>query len=230
MDPQRLRQHRYLILLLVLITALVLQMGRAEYAYFRESALSLALVMVFLTVLDRRSHRFLSISAGLVVILSLWILRVIPDLQRRILEMALHIGTFIFLVIAVGVILRHLFERRAVSIDDLLGTLCGYLMAAMAFTNVYGAIELLSPGAFSINTPIASLLANWYQRESLFTYFSLTTLTTMGYGDITPVAPAARSAAVLQAVFGQFYIAVVVAQLVGSKLTEAGGPSGGRRE
>jgi hypothetical protein len=230
MDPQRLPQHRYLILLLVLITALVLQMGRAEYAYFRESALSLALVMVFLTVLDRRSHRFLSISAGLVVILSLWILRVIPDLQRRILEMALHIGTFIFLVIAVGVILRHLFERRAVSIDDLLGTLCGYLMAAMAFTNVYGAIELLSPGAFSINTPIASLLANWYQRESLFTYFSLTTLTTMGYGDITPVAPAARSAAVLQAVFGQFYIAVVVAQLVGSKLTEAGGPSGGRRE
>jgi Ion channel len=230
MDPQRLRQHRYLILLLVLITALVLQMGRAEYAYFRESALSVALVMVFLIVLDRRSHRFLSISAGLVVILSLWVLRIIPDLQRRMLEMALHIGTFIFLVIAVGVILRHLFERRAVSIDDLLGTLCGYLMAAMAFTNVYGAIELLSPGAFSINTPIASLLANWYQRESLFTYFSLTTLTTMGYGDITPVAPAARSAAVLQAVFGQFYIAVVVAQLVGSKLTEAGGPSGGHRE
>ena len=69
--------------------------------------------------------------------------------------------------------------------------------------------------------PIRSLLANWYERESLFTYFSLSTLTTIGYGDVTPVAPAARSAAVLQGVFGQFYLAVVVAQLVGSKLAEA---------
>jgi hypothetical protein len=231
MDLQQLRHHRYLILVVTLIGALVLQMGSAEQAYLREAAVSTVLVMVFLIVLDRRSHRFLSISAGLAIIVSLWVLRIIPDLQRRILEMVMHIGAVIFLVTAVGVILRHLFERSAVSIDDVLGTLCGYLLAAMAFANVYGAIELLSPGAFSINAPIASLLANWYQRESLFTYFSLTTLTTMGYGDITPVAPAARSAAVLQAVFGQFYIAVVVAQLVGSNLAKPGGvPNGDRRE
>ena len=126
-------------------------------------------------------------------------------------------------------ILRHLFERRAVSIDDILGTICGYLLAAIAWANLYSAIELSSPGAFQVIDPIRSLLANWYERESLFTYFSLSTLTTIGYGDITPVAPAARSAAVLQGVFGLFYIAVVVAQLVGSKLAEAGARDNGER-
>ena len=63
----------------------------------------------------------------------------------------------------------------------------------------------------------------------MFIYFSLTTLTTIGYGDVTPVAAAARSAAMFEGVFGQFYIAVVVAQLVGSKLAEAVARNSGER-
>jgi len=72
-------------------------------------------------------------------------------------------------------------------------------------------------------------MTEWYGRESIFVYFSLTTLTTIGYGDVAPVAPSARSAAMLEGVFGQFYIAVVVAQLVGSKLAEAATRGGSNR-
>ncbi len=107
-----------------------------------------------------------------------------------------------FLALAVSVILRHLFERRAVNVDDILGTLCGYLLAAMAWANVYAMIELLAPGAFDVAGPIRPALGQWHERESLFLYFSLTTLTTIGYGDVTPVASAARSAATLEGVFG----------------------------
>ena len=60
----------------------------------------------------------------------------------------------------------------------------------------------------------------------MFNYFSLVTLTTMGYGDVTPVRPPATALATLEAVFGQFYIAVVVAQLVGLRLAQAFGPKG----
>ena len=88
----------------------------------------------------------------------------------------------------------------------------------MAWSNLYSLIELVSPGAFLISALDHPVLQHWYERDSLFMYFSLATVTTIGAGDITPVAPAARSAAALQGVFGQFYIAVVVAQLVGSKL------------
>ena len=228
MNLQSLKEHRYLILVVALIGALVLQMGQGEYIYFREAALSVAIAMVFVIVFERRSHRVVALCAGLLAIGAAWFLRTLPELQRHALELVLHLGATIFFALAVAVILRHLFERRAINLDDIVGTVCGYLLAAAAWANLYGAIELVSPGAFSVTGPIESLLAHWHDRESLFIYFSLTTLTSVGYGDVTPVAAGARSAAVLQAVFGQFYIAVVVAQLVGSKLTEARTADSGR--
>jgi hypothetical protein len=221
MTFERLRNHRYLILLLMLVAAIVLGMTFAPHAYLREGVVSILMAMVFFIVFERRSHRFASLSAGVVVVGALWTLRLLPVEQRHLLEVAVHVGGVVFLALAVGAILRHLFERRAVNIDDVLGTLCGYLLAAMAWANLYAVIELTAPGAFNIAGPIAPALGQWHARESLFLYFSLTTLTTIGYGDVSPVAAAARSAAALEGVFGQFYIAVVVAQLVGSKLAEA---------
>ena len=57
----------------------------------------------------------------------------------------------------------------------------------------------------------------------MFNYFSIVTLTTMGYGDITPARAPATVLAMLEAVFGQFYIAVVVAQLVGARMAGGAG-------
>jgi hypothetical protein len=222
MNFERIRSHRYLILLLMLVAAIVLGMTFAPHAYVREAAVSILMAMVFFIVFDRQSHRLISLCAGLIVVGALWTLRVLPSGERPGLEVAIHLGGAVFLALAVGVILRHLFERRAVNVDDILGTLCGYLLAAMAWANVYAMIELLAPGAFDVAGPIKPALGLWHERESLFLYFSLTTITTIGYGDVTPVASAARSAATLEGVFGQFYVAVVVAQLVGSKLAEAG--------
>jgi Ion channel len=221
MSLERVRAHRYLILLLMLVSASVLGMAFAPHAYLREAVVTVLMVMVFFIVFERHSHRVASLCAGLVVVGALWTLRLLPVEQRHILEIAVHLGGAVFLALAVSVILRHLFDRRAVNIDDLLGTMCGYLLAAMAWANVYAVIELTAPGAFNVAGAIAPALGEWHEREALFLYFSLTTLTTIGYGDVSPVAAAARSAAALEGVFGQFYIAVVVAQLVGSKLAEA---------
>jgi hypothetical protein len=222
MSLERIRSHRYLLLLLMLVAAIVLGMTFTPHAYVREAVVSILMAMVFFIVFDRQSHRLISLCAGLMVVGALWTLRFLPSGERPALEVAIHLGGAVFLALAVSVILRHLFERRAVNIDDILGTLCGFLLAAMAWANVFGMIELLAPGAFDVAGPIRPALEHWHERESLFLYFSLTTLTTIGYGDVTPVASAARSAATLEGVFGQFYIAVVVAQLVGSKLAEAG--------
>jgi hypothetical protein len=221
MSLERVRAHRYLILLLMLVSASVLGMAFAPHAYLREAVVTVLMVMVFFIVFERHSHRLASLCAGLIVVGALWTLRLLPVEQRHILEIAVHLGGAVFLALAVSVILRHLFDRRVVNIDDLLGTLCGYLLAAMAWANVYAVIELTAPGAFNVAGQIAPALGEWHEREALFLYFSLTTLTTIGYGDVSPVASAARSAAALEGVFGQFYIAVVVAQLVGSKLAEA---------
>jgi hypothetical protein len=221
MSLERVRSHRYLILLLMLVAAIVLGMTFAPHAYLRETVVTVLMVMVFFIVFERHSHRLASLCAGLIVVGALWALRLLPVEQRHVLEVAVHLGGAVFLALAVSVILKHLFERRVVNIDDLLGTMCGYLLAAMAWANLYAVIELTGTGAFDVAGTVKPALGEWHVRESRFLYFSLTTLTTIGYGDVSPVAAAARSAAALEGVFGQFYIAVVVAQLVGSKLAEA---------
>ena len=229
MDSWTPRRHRYLLLLLTILAAIVIGMSGGPFPYVREGILTLAMVLVFLTVFDRRVMRLASLSAGLIVVAALWTLRLAPDATSRGIEIAVHFGLVLFLGLAVAMILRHLFERRAINIDDILGTMCGYLLAALAWANLYGLLEVLMPGSFAVEGLDKPALLEWFRRESLFVYFSLTTLTTIGYGDVTPVAPAARSAAMIEGVFGQFYIAVVVAQLVGSKLAEATTHSGSDR-
>jgi hypothetical protein len=218
------RRHGYLLLLVVLVGAIFLGMTESEYPYLREAAVTLVMALVFVRVFDRPLFRGVSLIAGLAALAGLWVLRIAPAAARTPLELAVHLGGVLFFALAVIMVLWHLFERRAVSIDDILGTLCGYLLAAMAWANVYAAIALVVPGAFYVQGIEHPPFAAWHERESLFLYFSLATITTVGYGDVTPVAPLARGAAMFEGVFGQFYIAIVVAQLVGSKLAEVRGP------
>jgi len=223
------RAHGYLLLLLALTGALVLGMTDAPYPYVREGVATATMAFVFVKLFDRPTYRIFSLVTALLVLGSLWLLRVMPNLEARRLEILIHLGMVIFFALAVSMVLRHLLERRAVRIDDILGTLCGYLLAAMAFANLYSAIALIVPEAFFLQGVAHPAFAQWHVRESTFLYFSLITITTIGYGDVTPLAPAARSVAALEGVFGQFYIAVVVAQLVGSKLAEATARGNGSR-
>lgn len=219
-DLGRLRRHRYLVLLMALLVAVVLGLANVEHAFLREAIVSVMMTLVMLIVFDRHLMRVLSVVAGSSVLFGLWLMRLVPATQLLGVQAAIHLGGVLFFALAVGMVLRHLFERRAVNIDDILGSVCGYLIAALAWANLYALIELVAPGSFLLAPPETMGLTQWYERESVFIYFSLTTLTTIGYGDVTPLSSLARSAAMIEGVFGQFYIAVVVAQLVGSKLAE----------
>jgi len=78
-----------------------------------------------------------------------------------------------------------------------------------------------------VSPDIAWRLGEWHRRRALFEYLSFTTLTSLGYGDITPIGPPAFRLTWHEVMVGQFYMAVVVAQLVGLKLGQAltrGGP------
>ena len=86
---------------------------------------------------------------------------------------------------------------------------------------LYALTYILTPSAFSVNPAIAVQLEDWQLKRSLFDYLSFTTLTSLGYGDITPVGQPAYSLTWLEVLFGQFYMAVVVAQMVGLKLAQA---------
>jgi voltage-gated potassium channel len=92
---------------------------------------------------------------------------------------------------------------------------------AMVWANLYGRAYRFAPGAFNVSSDIAAHLSDWRLKRSLFAYLSFTTLTSLGYGDITPIGQPAYSLTWLEVILGQFYMAVVVAQLVGVKLAQA---------
>ncbi|MFV1959405.1 MAG: potassium channel family protein [Planctomycetota bacterium] len=123
-------------------------------------------------------------------------------------------GRLVFTVITFGIILRHVLASGTVTADLILGALCAYLLLGLAFGMAYEWVEASASGSFTIppgrgGGPLGPGLV----AESL-QYFSLTTLTTLGYGDVTPLSPLARSLATLEAFLGQVFLAVVIARLV----------------
>jgi hypothetical protein len=99
--------------------------------------------------------------------------------------------------------------------------MCGYLLAASAWSNLFMLIELFVPGSFSVGPGFAAWGDTWHGRIALLNYASLGSLTSLGSGAVVPVRPPVTMLTTLEAVFGQFYIAVVVARLVGARLSQA---------
>ncbi len=91
-----------------------------------------------------------------------------------------------------------------------MGAVCVYLLMGLIWALLYLLIAQTIPGAFSGLEQL-----NWYENFSAVAYYSFVTLTTLGYGDITPVAPLARFLAYMEAVAGVFYMAILVASLIG---------------
>ncbi len=125
----------------------------------------------------------------------------------------------LFLTIVVVVILRHLLHVDKVTADNLAGAICVYLLLAIIWTYFFLILEFLSPESFSF-TQGDQRLELWLSKEfHPFLYFSLVTITTVGYGDMAPISTFARSLSTMEALVGQIYLTVLVAGLVGMYLT-----------
>lgn len=174
----------------------------------------LVLVAAAYTVINRKHIFFLALlllSAGLVLVLG--------DYQwhnNRI--MVLGSASFVgFLSIIIYSILKEVLTQKEVSFDTISGALNGYLLMGLMWGFAYQAVEAAWPGSFAIADGAHKFTgASAYvgpELASLF-YFSFVTITTTGYGDITPLSTIAGQLAITESVVGQFYMVVLVARLV----------------
>lgn len=116
-----------------------------------------------------------------------------------------------FMVVAISFTLKQVAIGTDITANRLVGAICVYLLLGVIWAMVYTLVNTVSPGSFAGFSPMNDL--GW---DSEWLYFSFVTMTTLGYGDILPVSATARGLAYMQAVVGQFYIAVLVAGLVGA--------------
>ena len=130
-----------------------------------------------------------------------------------------YVATPLFLFWVCGMLLRDIVLRsHTVTAELILGAVNVYLMIGVGFAFVYGLIEHFQPGAFTgleelVNTP---------DRMLYFLYFSFITMSTLGYGDMSPLTPHGMTASYVQAIFGQMYLAILVARLVAMYIDSRG--------
>jgi voltage-gated potassium channel len=175
----------------------------------------------FVVVFTGRRHRVAAVALGLPTLAGLWTGYALPDVPRAFALLNFHLIGSAFLILCVAVILGEIYRDDRTSLDDVCGALCGYLLIGLIFSHLYCVVEELSPGSFRAGGEALAAAADESRRHFLLIYFSLTTLTTLGYGDVVPVREAARGLAVVEAVVGQFYLAVLLAELVGKRLAQA---------
>ena len=171
---------------------------------------SAGLVLIVWTL--RRERWALAIGIGLGLpclglnLLALW------QTPGRILDLLGHALLATFYGFTAAVFLKHILFSHGLRVKraTLYESACVYLLLGLFWGTLYSFMEHLSPGSFHLDPALADRHLDW----SDFLYHSFVTLTTLGYGDLVPVAPMARSLTLLEAVVGVFYVTALVARLV----------------
>ncbi len=118
-----------------------------------------------------------------------------------------------FLAMTIYVAMRAVLRADRIQGDTVLGAICVYLMIGYMWANFYSIVELAVPGSFNF-PDYARPLPGSVIPEYTFGYYSFVTLTTLGYGDITPISYRARTLSWMEAVVGVAFMATTIAFLI----------------
>jgi len=178
-------------------------------------------VTVFRALFSTARRRWIGTGlAGITIAIDLTRIFASRDLQLS-LDALLNVTASAFYVFVLSVIIRQVFNARRLRLDDVVGAFSGYILIALFWGRLYVLAWMLIPTSFNISPDIRWELQSWSTLHALFDYFSFTTITSIGYADITTVGPVSDAMVWLEVMCGQFYMAVVVATIVGMKVAEA---------
>ena len=214
---------RYLILLFTLLLVLVVQpisFGFSTSPQLFDAFLTLLTISLLLSFCSDRNSRLVALIFGVPTGLLSLSGQLFAARPENTVVLICHGLAVLFFFWAAAMIVASLFRRQALSLDAVFGTICGYLLLGMAWGVLYSMLDTAWPGSFQIGDRLAEQVQADDSRIHLFTYFSFITLMTVGYGDVTPLSASARTCAWLEALTGQFYLAVLVAGLVGAFLAK----------
>jgi Ion channel len=211
-----LRQWRYLYLLVALVVMLVAYPYAGSGGGLGVAAVLIPIASVFALSTGHQRYRVIPAVLGTVTLFGIFEeaagLEIVPGLAVEVSALLLFAYTTIF-------VLQSVLRSVRVTGDTLCGAIAVYLMMGLTWSFAHVLLQHLRPGSYRV---VAGGMRMADGKELL--YFSYVTLATLGYGDVVPVTDGARSLAVLEALGGTVYMAILVARLIGLSLAHSGTP------
>jgi hypothetical protein len=202
-------KDRFLFLIVFIVALIVLgpfMEGFIGLRYFMDLFFSIIFIATIYAVSQKRYHIIIAAILMIPALFAVWI----PDIPTNNTPLTIgYICGLIVFAFAVISILNYIFTEETVTRQTISAAVAVYLLIALMWSFIYRLIENLYPASFAVAH------AKLEGAENIYLYFSLVTITTLGYGDITPIGSQALSLAVLEAITGQIYLVVVVAWFVG---------------
>ena len=209
------RKSRFFFLLITLMGLMVIEpllFDATGIKFLLDIFLSAILLTSIYAVSEKKQVAIIAILLAVPKFASTWILIFITHPLLHLLDAVFGI---IFMAYIIILILAHIFKQKDVSIETIYGAIVVFILIGLMWAFLYHLTEIIHPQSFTFAAEHITDL-----KKSLF-YFSFVTLTTLGYGDITPVSSPAKSLAMLEAIVGQMYIAVLIARLVGTHISQS---------
>ena len=206
---QQLIEVRFLVLLILILFMLVLTPFLDEFIETKilmDVFLTAIFIIIIYSIRLKRSQAIIALFLVLPLIITTWS-EYFVDIKT--LSLLTRIFGALFFGYAAINILRIIVKSEKVTKETIFAAIVAYLLIALMWAFLYMILERASPGSFSF--PDKGL----WGETMRFEYLSFVTITTLGYGDITPITDQASALVMIEAVIGQIYLVVLVAWLVG---------------
>lgn len=206
-------KYEYLLAAQILLSVISPLFSSSVYS---RSVVDLGITIVFaaaiIVISNTRKHLIIGMILMLPTLILIW---GVKFYHVETLEFISLIGSVLFFCYITVLILIDILRAKMISLDIIAAGISVYLFFGNICGFIYTIIGRVDPNAFTIPAATASYLGDNLSDLSSAMYFSFVTLTTLGYGDITPINNFARSLAFLEAALGQIYLTVLIASLVG---------------
>jgi glucan phosphoethanolaminetransferase (alkaline phosphatase superfamily) len=208
-------ENRFLFVLVAILSFLILSPLLKNFlrvSLLLDIFLTAIFISAIYAVSQKRHYLLIGTLLVLPLLLDTWTKHLLVSPALSFIGTCSGILFFAFLVIT---IVSFVFKQNTVTLNVINASVVVYLLIAIMWAFLFILVEKVHPGSFSI-------VANQGEESTFhFFYYSFVTITTLGYGDITPVSDIARSLALLEALIGQIYLVVLVARLVGIHIAQS---------
>lgn len=208
---------RYSSLLLASLVIVLVLAPQFEDSHVGAILMHAGLTAVFITgVFANRQRKLLFRSSLVIAVVAIpltWVAFATLAIEVSLSQFAVVV---LFCGFTAGLILSAVLREYLGAIQAVLGAICVYLLIGLAWAAVYAAIDRIEPQSFDFNNhrTITTSHGQTHTNFSQMIYFSFVTMSTLGYGDVSPKTAIAESATWMQSVVGQLYLAILIAKLV----------------